>query len=82
VEARNSYRILAGSRLGKRTLGRKRMEYEINIKTDPTEVGCVDATGSGSYSMADFVISGVEPSGSVTTELGGYYVVIKIHMKG
>jgi hypothetical protein len=30
----------------------------------------VDGTGSGSCPMADFGISGVEPSGSATRELG------------
>jgi hypothetical protein len=44
-----------------------------NIKMELREIGCddweVDGTGLESHSMADFIISGVEPSHSISTAL-------------
>ena len=40
-ESRGAYRVLMGSREGKRLLERPRRKWEDNIKMDLQEVGCV-----------------------------------------
>jgi len=39
-EGRGTYRVLVGKPEGKRTLGKPRHRWEVNIKTDLQEVGC------------------------------------------
>jgi hypothetical protein len=64
-ETRNVYRILVGNPFA--TLGRQRTSSEkINISEIGWEFG---GTGSGSVLIADFGVSGAEPSGSTGCRL-------------
>jgi hypothetical protein len=39
-EGRGAYRVLVGKPGGKRTLGRPRRKWDVNIKMDLQEMGC------------------------------------------
>jgi hypothetical protein len=66
----NTYRILEGKSSGKRSLGRSKRRWTVNIKMDLGEIHCeVDGSGSGLCPMTGFGLSSVESSGCSTREL-------------
>jgi len=66
---RRIYRVLVGKPEDRRPLGRRKLKWEGNIKTDLQEVKCggygIDRAGSGQGQVAGAFECGNEPSGSM-----------------
>lgn len=71
AESMNSYRILVGRLLGKRSLGRPRRRYDDNIQTN---LGYED--GRWMVLAQGFVISGAVSSGSTRESVAGIHIGI------
>jgi hypothetical protein len=67
-EERKVYKVLVGKPEGKRPLGRTRRRWEDGFRTDLSDMGGVDSTGSAQGPVVGCCECGDKPSGSSATE--------------